>query len=519
MKRLTVIVVAFVSSSLAIGLPLGMAYVYSQRRANHEQEMYLAERSQSALARAAFTYDDAVAALKEVEASHWTNCSPAHIEAMRLATFNHHSISEIGFVDKGLLACTSWGVVDHVIRHTPYTFARRDGVGIHLGIKPSVVPGNMTIAINYGSHNALVEPSRLLDQMMDNDVAIAVANEDGHVMTTFQTPPDDVVRYALEHPGPGTLGRYAYASARKDGWIAVAMKDRRFAAEESQHQMIALFPLGLLVAAAMMTGMVLLMRRRLSPLAELEIAVRKREFIPHYQPIIHLVTGRCVGAEALVRWRRPDGNLVMPNFFLPLAEQSRLIEPITDQLMERVLDDMEEVLRSDPALHITINLSMNDVETGRPLPLLARLLEKRGLPAGCIWLEATERGFIHVDTARRTLETARSQGHVVAIDDFGTGYSSLSLLHSLPLDVLKIDKTFVDAIAKESATSTVIDHIIDIASGMKLGMIAEGIETAEQVEYLLSRGVEYGQGYLYAKPMPKDEFLAFYGEHGGGTSS
>jgi sensor c-di-GMP phosphodiesterase-like protein len=517
-KRLTVIAVAFFSSSVAITLPLGMAYVYSQRRAHHEQEMYLAERSQSTLARAELTYGDAVAALKEVEAPHWTSCSPAHIDAMRLAAFNHHSISEIGFVDKGFLVCTSWGMVRQVIPHMPYTFIRRDGVGIHLGIKPAAAPKNVTIAVNYGSHNALVDPARLTDVMMDSDVAIAVANEDGHVMTTLHDPPERVVTYAMEHPGAGILGQYAYASFRKDGWISVAVKDRRFAAEESQHLTLLLFPFALLAGAAIMTGLVLLLRRRLSPLAELEIAVRKKEFIPHYQPILHLETGRCVGAEALVRWRRPYGALVMPNFFLPLAEQSGLIEPITDQVIERVLEDMDATLHDDSSLHITINLSMRDVETGRPLPLLVRSLEKRKLPARCIWLEATERGFIQADAARTTLERARSLGHVVAIDDFGTGYSSLSLLHSLPLDVLKIDKTFVDAIATESATSTVIDHIIDIATGLNLDIIAEGIETEEQVAYLLRRGVLYGQGYLFAKALPKDEFLTFYRDHSGGPS-
>lgn len=515
MKRLPVLVISFLSSSLAIAVPLSMAYLYSQRRANHVQETTLTEHSQGTLARAELAYNDAVAALKEVDASHWTTCSPAHIEAMRLSTFNHRSLSEIGFVDKGVLACTSWGLVTHVIPHGTYTFVRRDGVGIHLGIKPAVVPGNVTIAINYGSHNALVEPARLASMMMDNEVATAIANEDGHILATFHDPPAEVVTYAIEHPGPGNLGRYTYSSFRKDGWISVSVKDERFTAEAFRHQAMIFFPLALFAAAAIMTGIMLLMRRRFSPLAELEIAVRKREFVPHYQPIIHLVTGQCVGAEALVRWRRPHGKFVMPNSFLPLAEKSGLIDPITDQVIEKVLEDMEAALRGDPSLHITINLSMSDVETGRPLPLLAQLLEQRMLPASCIWLEATERGFLHVDAARRTLEEARRQGHVVAIDDFGTGYSSLSLLHSLPLDVLKIDKTFVDAIAKESATSTVINHIIDMAAGLNLDIVAEGIETAEQVNYLLSRGVAYGQGYFYAKAMPRDEFLAFYRDHNG----
>jgi sensor c-di-GMP phosphodiesterase-like protein len=128
----------------------------------------------------------------------------------------------------------------------------------------------------------------------------------------------------------------------------------------------------------------------------------------------------------------------------------------------------------------------------------------------------TERGFIHADIARTTLAKARDAGHVIAIDDFGTGYSSLSLLESLPITVLKIDKSFVDAIGRNAAISLVTPHIIEMAHSLKLKMVAEGIETAEPETILRQSGVQFGQGWLYSKALPFEESMAFYEKRNAG---
>nr|WP_277914419.1 EAL domain-containing protein [Janthinobacterium agaricidamnosum] len=263
--------------------------------------------------------------------------------------------------------------------------------------------------------------------------------------------------------------------------------------------------------AAFLVGVVVwLSRRRLSPLAELQIAVEQREFVVHYQPIVALKTGVCIGAEALVRWRRPDGAMVRPDLFIPLAEDSGLILPITDQVVAAVIHELKDMLLADRNVHIAVNLCASDIESGRILPVLQRELAGTGIETQQIWLEATERGFLRADAARATLQRARDLGHAVAIDDFGTGYSSLSNLQSLPLDALKIDKSFVDTVGTDAATSSVTPHIIDIAKTLGLQIVAEGIETQAQADYLLARGVEFGQGWLYAKALPADQFLLFY---------
>ena len=211
-----------------------------------------------------------------------------------------------------------------------------------------------------------------------------------------------------------------------------------------------------------------------------------------------------------MRWRRPDGSIVRPDLFVPLAEESGLITAITDQVIDAVIADLNELLVAERSLHVAINLCADDVKTGRVLPVIQNALEHTGIWPQQIWLEATERGFVDIDSARATIVRARELGYSVAIDDFGTGYSSLQYLQGLPLDALKIDKSFIDTIGRNTATSSVTSHIIDMAKTLNLYIIAEGVETEAQAAYLRARNVDFAQGWLLGKAQPAQEFKAFY---------
>ncbi|KFC66995.1 EAL domain protein [Devosia sp. LC5] len=202
--------------------------------------------------------------------------------------------------------------------------------------------------------------------------------------------------------------------------------------------------------------------------------------------------------------------MVRPDLFIPLAEESGLILPITDQVIEAVIADLGTTLVADRSLHVAVNFCADDIRTGRMLPILEHKLRNAGIRPQQIWLEATERGFIDIEAARATMSRARAMGHSVAIDDFGTGYSSLQYLQDLPLDALKIDKSFIDTIGKGSATSSVTPHIIAMAKTLGLFTVAEGIETQEQADYLIDQAVGFGQGWLYARPLPAKAFIAFH---------
>jgi sensor c-di-GMP phosphodiesterase-like protein len=279
----------------------------------------------------------------------------------------------------------------------------------------------------------------------------------------------------------------------------------------------AWFPISLL--AGLLAGALLYQHFEFqhTPEQSLKRAVERKSLEIHYQPIVSLQDGRCIGAECLLRWRNESGQEISPNEFIPMAERIGLIEPLTDLILEKAITELADLLRDD-RLYLSINLSAGDMGKLRFFPILRDQLQRAGLSPNRIAIEATERGFVDADSANEVLNAMREAGHPIFIDDFGTGYSSLSYLQKLAIDVLKIDKAFVDAIGTNSATSSVIIHIIGMAKELHLKIVAEGVETKLQADFLRQHGVDAGQGWLFSKPLPSAQFrqylLANAGQYG-----
>jgi len=259
-----------------------------------------------------------------------------------------------------------------------------------------------------------------------------------------------------------------------------------------------MLPISLALGLGIGFQVFLLARQRQSMDAELHGALRRGEMQVLYQPIFDLDSRNCVGAEALLRWRRPDGTLTSPDLFIPMAEDTGQIRQITDFVLQRLFDQLGQLLRSNPQLYISVNLAACDVMVPRIGEVIARLLARHRVSAHQIAFEVTERGLVDALVARDNLQSLRDLGHQVLIDDFGTGYCSLAYLQTLPVDCLKIDKAFIDALGHDAASSGVAPHIIRMAHALQLKVIAEGIEYEAQASYLSSEGVKFGQGWLFA---------------------
>jgi EAL domain-containing protein (putative c-di-GMP-specific phosphodiesterase class I) len=247
--------------------------------------------------------------------------------------------------------------------------------------------------------------------------------------------------------------------------------------------------------------------RRLSMKAELERALANDELDVHYQPIVSLHDGSVIGLEALLRWRGPDGQFVAVPEIIAIAEETGLILPIGRFVMERACRDArrwQEEMGADEKLDIAINVSIVQLENGTLIQDVDRALAESGLPPTSLVLEITE-SALSTDSldSVRTIRALRARGIRLALDDFGTGYSSLARLRRFPVDIVKIDRSFVTAINK-SREGVLVQSILDLGRSLEMEVVAEGIETEAQMLALRARGATLGQGYYFARPLQQD---------------
>jgi Amt family ammonium transporter len=245
---------------------------------------------------------------------------------------------------------------------------------------------------------------------------------------------------------------------------------------------------------------------------ELRRALRRSELRVHYQPLVDLADERVIGVEALVRWQHPTRGLVPPSDFIPLAEECGLIVPLGRFVLETACEQVrawrEEL--DDAALCLSVNLSGRQFAQADLAQEIADVLEATGLPAAALELEITESVVMEANgTTGAMLDALRALGVRLVLDDFGTGYSSLAYLKQLPLDTIKIDRSFVTGLGDDDVNLPIVTAVLALAHGLGVDVVAEGIETTDQAQRLRELGCDRAQGFLYARPMPADEALVF----------
>lgn len=499
--------VALASAALLLAASVGVTL----QQMKHSESAQMNSRGERFLERLEQVFGQLREGVDQLQTLPMRGCDTAMLSALRQVGLSYRFVYEAVYVD-GDIACSSRGG-EQVMR--PMRAPDIQGPTYSYWLNTTTEPNENLAALMLGRGHFLVSTSR------------------GHLTDVVDLPPGGSLLVVLDRgsravpvlgppqPWPPTpdwpppsrkalielSDRLVYRMPTKSpDYQLVLIAPRASLPLKLNGMLWLLFPGSLLLACCIGWLVLQLILQRRSMSSELQQALRRGELQVLYQPIFELDSRRCVGAEALVRWRRPDGSLTSPELFIPLAENTGQIRPITDFVLQRVLEQLGQLLRANRHLYISVNLAACDVMVPRIGRVAARLLAQHRVSATQIAFEVTERGLIDVVVARDNLQALRSVGHQVLIDDFGTGYCSLAYLQTLPVDCLKIDKAFIDALGHDAASSGVAPHIIRMAHDLHLRVIAEGIECEDQAVLLNSEGVNYGQGWLFAHPLNARQF-------------
>lgn len=241
---------------------------------------------------------------------------------------------------------------------------------------------------------------------------------------------------------------------------------------------------------------------------EFHHAIRNEEFVPYYQPVMNIETGQVEGCEMLVRWIRADGTVISPGRFMPYAETSGHVFAMTRQIMARAAKELGPLYKRHPALKLSINLFAGHFDDRQIIEDTIAIFSHSEVTFEQLVFEVTERYPLKdVDRARKIINEMHALGCRVALDDTGTGHGGLAYIQQLGIDIIKIDKMFIDAMVADLSAARIVDVLVELANSLGMGVVAEGIEQEIQIEKLREKGVTAAQGYIFAPPLPGPLFL------------
>ncbi len=448
-----------------------------------------------------------IAALDDLSAQGIDSCRPAHIDAMRRTSFATIPMKELSVVaGDGQTLCT-----DHGLQLGPRKVVSSQRMAgdetylevLRLGEKPMVrirrpAPGGLT------SLAALMPGELFMAQTATHGGPLVgyarIATQDGTVVSEKGTAPE---------PGKDD-GRLVSALNSERYGLNVSLSLGRAEAGNSYGDLHSFGMVATGVVAILLCIFALLVPRdqRKNPITDIERALKAGEFVPYYQPIVDITSGKLMGAEVLVRWRKNDGSMIPPGAFIPLAESSGLILELTRALMRLVCDEIGPALVGRPHFKIGFNLAAQHFGDEVIVTDLQEIFGAATIRLSQVVLEVTERQPLeNLTVARRVIAALQGIGVRIAIDDVGTGHSGLSYMLKLGVDIIKIDKMFIDALGNDANSTAIIETLIDLARNMRMEIVAEGVETFEQVVTLREHGIYAAQGFVFAPPLPGVSFL------------
>ncbi|MDT3686220.1 MAG: EAL domain-containing protein [Pseudorhodoplanes sp.] len=451
----------------------------------------------------------AMSAVEDLARRDITTCSPEHIDALRRAKLGYSAVSEFSILDaSGRTLCSDLGIA---LRHR-------------------IVLSSETVADSTVSLDVMVvddKPQRMLRvrrptatnsvaALIPGDLLIAhvstqgglLMNAHGRIATTDGTILA-TVGPVTEYGSPfDSMVVSTLVSKRFGVNVTLTRPESMLSSGQEEIKFLGSVVNGVIAIALLTIGILVPWRQRNNPVAELERALNAGEFIPYYQPVVDITTGRLRGCEVLMRWRKTDGTVIPPASFIPLAESSGLILEMTRSLMRKVSQELGPVSQTRPNLRVGFNLAAQHFSNDSIVEDVRKIFEHSQINLTQIVLEVTERQPLDdLAQARHVIAALQQLGVKIAIDDIGAGHSGLSYILKLGVDVIKLDKMFVDALGSESNSTAIIETLVELARNMDIEIIAEGVETFEQVIALRERGVEAVQGYVFAPPLPGTSFL------------
>ena len=514
MRERTTIWLTIAASLVVIAIPLVVSLALARHESLQRQYDIANSLALDLLRRSDRSTDQTRAIFANLRAESPANpCSEQSITRMGRLDLASEQVQAVGYVRDNVLLCSSLG--HHHTTLPPPSYRTSYGLEVRPSVEFPVLPGTRFLVVSDAAsgYTVAILPRLPLDiSQSEPDIALGVYSfESGRpIVSRGGFSPMWIAAVNGQRRARFDDGHHIGVAIRSASYASaayVALPRSRLDAEFNRTAVL-LVPVALVAGLVLAIAVLLVARRQRALPAMLRAALRRNELFMHYQPIMDLLTGRCVGAEALIRWRRDNGEMVRPDTFIPVAEQVGLIHEITRRVLDLVGQDAADIFRHHPDFHLAINLSADDMCAADTPGLVATLMTRTRASVGNLVMEVTERGFMVPDRVAPIINELRVMGIHVAIDDFGTGYSSLASLQCMALDYLKIDKSFVDTLGTPAVTSQVVTHIINMARSLGLEMVAEGIESEAQASLLRQQGVRYGQGYLFGMPVPFSELMA-----------
>lgn len=507
-------VLRIVGVIMVVLLPVMLALWFAQQRAVNETSGQLRSFAQLALDKTELVIQQVEIARRAAEHYSGDICTPAHRQNMLNIVRGRLYIADLLYAEGRQFFCSTTSTPDNPYTISAANYQRKPDVSIYYYRDTPFYAGYKMTYMQLGHYVVVVNPLTY-SEVMSSDRSLAWG-----VFDTVTNAFFSVSEQANQNELKALIGDNDLAFQKKGRFYTIVRSDKRPIAaivsttnqrfyEVLYHQATLTLPLGMISSIIILLMWSRTRREFNSPGRLLHRALNKRQLCLHYQPIIDIKTNVCVGAEALLRWPGFNGPVMSPVEFIPLAEKEGMSERITDYVVEEVFSDLGPFLACNPHIYISINLSATDFHSSRLIAMISDKARHYNVRAQQIKIEVTERGFIDVPKTTPVIQAFRQAGYEVAIDDFGTGYSNLHNLYSLNVDILKIDKSFIDTLTTNSTSHLIVEHIIEMAQSLRLKTIAEGVETAEQVTWLNKRGVQYCQGWHFAKAMSPQDFMTW----------